>query len=141
MRTLHACAVLIGVTAIGMSGLAGAQAKFDFGKREYLSNCASCHGADGKGNGVLRPHLTKSPTDLTTLAKRNSGVFPSQRVYEVIDGRQAVATHGTRDMPVWGTDYIAKSAQDWQDWPYDAEAYARARIAALSDYVHRLQVK
>jgi mono/diheme cytochrome c family protein len=132
---------LAGAIALSISGFAVAQGKTDFGKREYMQNCASCHGASGKGDGALRGYLTKSPTDLTTLAKQNKGVFPYQRVSEVIDGRQVVALHGGRDMPVWGADYVTKSAQDWQDWPYDAEAYARARIIALTDYLNRLQAK
>jgi mono/diheme cytochrome c family protein len=132
---------LAGTIALCVSGLATAQGKPDFGKREYTQNCASCHGAGGKGDGAMRGYLTKSPTDLTTLAKRNNGVFPYQRVYEVIDGRQVVEPHGGRDMPVWGADYIARSAQDWQDWPYDPESYARARIVALTDYLNRIQAK
>jgi len=141
MDALRVGAGLAGAIALCISGLAVAQGKMDFGKREYTQNCASCHGASGKGDGALRGYLTKSPTDLTILAKQNAGIFPYQRVVEVIDGRQAVALHGGRDMPVWGADYVAKSAQDWQDWPYDPEAYARARIVALADYLHRLQGK
>lgn len=139
MRSLSVIALAIGAVAMCTPGVAGAQTKFDLGKREYLSKCAVCHGGTGKGDGVLRPHLTKSPSDLTMLAKLNKGVFPYQRVYEYVDGRQAISVHGTRDMPAWGLDYHAKSAQDWQDWPYDTEAYIRTRIMALVDYVNRLQ--
>ena len=141
MKSSRSNVLLIGAMAMCVSGLAVAQGKFDFGKKEYQSKCASCHGINGKGDGILRPYLTKSPTDLTTLAKRNNGVFPNQRVYEFIDGRQPVAIHGSPDMPVWGQDYKVKSAQDWQDWPYDAEAYVRSRITALVDYIYRLQAK
>ena len=141
MRAFSASLCLIGIAALSIPVLAAAQGKFDFGKREFESNCASCHGVQGKGDGVLRPYLTKSPTDLTVLARRNNGVFPTQRVYEFIDGRQPIPLHGARDMPVWGKDYLAKSAQDWQDWPYDSEAYVRSRIIALVDYINRLQQK
>ena len=141
MDALRFGAGLAGAIALCISGVAAAQSKMDFGKREYMQNCASCHGAGGKGDGVLRGYLTKSPTDLTTLSKRNNGVFPYQRVYEMIDGRQAIEPHGGRDMPVWGADYVAKSAQDVQDWPFDPEAYARARIVSLTDYLNRIQGK
>lgn len=49
----------------------------DFGKTEFESSCASCHGIRGKGNGPLVPLLTRRPTDLTLLAKNNQGVFPT----------------------------------------------------------------
>jgi mono/diheme cytochrome c family protein len=68
----------------------------DAGKAEYLSNCATCHGADGKGNAKLK---TK-PADLTTFAKKNNGVFPVSAVYEAIDGRNAIESHGAREMPI-----------------------------------------
>jgi mono/diheme cytochrome c family protein len=118
-----------------------AEPKLDFGKREYDSNCAGCHGPKGKGDGVYKPYLTKSPGDLTTLAKANGGVFPFEHLYQVVDGRKAAEAHGSRDMPIWGADYSAKAAGDYLDVPYDAESYARTRILALLDYLYRLQVK
>lgn len=120
------------------SGLAAAQAKFDLGKREYDANCAGCHGLKGKGDGPFMLVLArKDPSDLTTLTRRNNGVFPIQRVYEVIDGRQALQAHGPRDMPIWGLDYEARSAS--VDLPYDPETFVRGRILALVEYVNRLQ--
>lgn len=69
------------------------------GKREYESNCASCHGQSGKGDGPLSGYLEKKPTDLTQTMKNNNGVFPFSLMTKIIDGRQAIALHGTRDMP------------------------------------------
>lgn len=132
-----------GVVCATVIGSAFAQAKTDradFGKREFESNCASCHGTSGKGNGPITDLLKKSPPDLTTLAKRNGGVFPMARLYEVIDG-SGVPAHGTRDMPVWGRDYRIQAAEYYMDAPYDPEAYVRARILALLEYINRLQVK
>jgi mono/diheme cytochrome c family protein len=123
------------------TGVTLAQGKFDFGKREYESNCAGCHGIRGKGDGPYSLHLNKASSDLTVLARNNGGVFPYQRLYEVVDGRQAVAQHGPRDMPIWGADYLAKSAADYMDVPYDPEVYVRTRIGSLLDYLNRLQVK
>lgn len=68
----------------------------DFGKVEYESSCASCHGLLGKGDGPLARALVSQPSDLTTLTKRNGGVFPAQRVHEIIDGRAEVEAHGPR---------------------------------------------
>jgi mono/diheme cytochrome c family protein len=120
--------------------------KFDFGAMEYKSSCAACHGLTGKGDGSYNAYLTKTPTDLTTLAKRNGGVFPAQRIYEVIDGRTSpeIGAHGTRDMPIWGAQYSDEaSSYFYYAFPgrEDVEAYARGRILVLVEYINRLQVK
>jgi len=143
MIRLLSRSVLLGVVALGLSGVASAQgkARLDFGKREYDSKCAACHGPKGKGDGVYKPFLTNSPSDLTTLSKANNGVFPYETAYQIVDGRKGVGAHGPRDMPIWGADYLAQSAADDFDVPYDPEIYVRTRIAALLDYVHRLQAK
>lgn len=94
-----------------------AQQRVDMGKREYDNNCAACHGSSGKGNGPYAELLRKSPPDLTMMAKRNGGVFPMSRAYEVIEG--AGVGHGTRDMPIWGQDYSVKAADYYMDVPYN----------------------
>jgi hypothetical protein len=84
--------------------------------------------------------FTKKPTDLTTMAKKNGGVFPAQQAYEIIDGRQEVEAHGPRAMPVWGRDYRAQ-APDLESY-YDLRStIAHAKILALIDYLYRLQGK
>ena len=47
-------------------------------KTEFLSKCAACHGADGKGAGPLSATIKQKPADLTILAKRNNGVFAAE---------------------------------------------------------------
>lgn len=84
--------------------------------------------------------LRKAPPDLTVLTKTNNGVFPMTRLYEVIEGAN-VPSHGARDMPIWGQDYRVQAAEYYIDVPYDPEAYVRARILALLEYINRLQVK
>jgi mono/diheme cytochrome c family protein len=143
-RALLSGVALIGVVTLGTSGGAWAQGqerKVDLGKREFESNCASCHGMKAKGDGPYTPFLTRKPSDLTGLSKANDGVFPYQRVYQIIDGRIEVAAHGKRDMPVWGTDYLVQAGAFYMEVPYDPEAFVRARIVALIDYVHRLQMR
>jgi len=115
--------------------------KMDIGKREYSQSCATCHGLDGKGKGSFAQALQLTVPDLTTLAKRNGGVFPVARVYDVIDGREEVKAHGTREMPIWGKHYAVGAAPAYDDYAYNPEVAARGRILALIDYLYRLQAK
>ena len=126
---------------LGFASFSCAADKFDIGKNEYMTNCASCHGTAGKGDGPSAETLKSRVTDLTVLSRNNGGVFPVSRVYEVIDGRQQVKAHGVREMPVWGKDYSIKGAQHYDDYPYDPEAFIRGRILALIDYLNRMQSK
>lgn len=87
--------------AAGFAGAAEAQPS-DIGRSEFLSSCASCHGADGKGKGPVSGQLKVPPSDLTILARNNNGVFPTNAVYETIYGSKTVPAHGTREMPIWG---------------------------------------
>jgi len=139
-RILKAGTLFVALCVAG--GAAWAQAKsIDLGQREYMSNCASCHGSDGKGNGPNKPYMTKSPTDLTVLARNNGGVLPVARMYEVIEGNRDVVGHGTREMPTWGLDYRIKAAEYYIDVPYNPEVYVRGRILSLIDYLSRIQAK
>lgn len=124
----------------------GAQAaeRYDSGKREHMDRCAVCHGESGKGDGGMIDILRTAPTDPTTLSRNNGGVFPFEHVYAVIDGRQAVKGHGSRDMPIWGKAYSAetvRAGEHYVDMPYNMEMYARARILSLIDYLNRIQAR
>lgn len=143
MRSTRFAAALLAVGVFSVWGNGYAADKDDFGKLEYEWNCAICHGLKGKGDGPYADigMLTVRVPDLTTLAKRNNGVFPLQRVYNVIDGTEALKAHGTRDMPIWGPVYRAEVAKEYFDVPFNAEAYVRAHILALIEYINRLQAK
>jgi mono/diheme cytochrome c family protein len=133
-------AVCIGVVASFASGVVLAQqSSFDLGKREYGLHCAVCHGLTGKGDGPYNQTRTRA-TDLTILTKANKGMFPFQRVWEVIDGRQEVEAHGTRDMPIWGTYFEAIDSADTSR-SYNPEPYVRTRVMALTDYIYQFQAK
>jgi len=136
-RIRNAAALTLGLALAHTAALA--QPATDLGQREYDSNCASCHGRDGKGAGPFVEFLKRSPPDLTTLARRNGGVFPVARTYEVIEG--AGPGHGSRDMPIWGRDYRVQAGEYYVDVPYDPAVYARTRMLALVDYLARIQAK
>jgi len=127
----------------GMASTATAEAP-DIGKMEFRAKCVVCHGESGKGDGSVLDLLKVAPANLTVLSKNNGGVFPFERVYSVIDGREAIKAHGDRDMPIWGGRYKTENtaaAAYYMDVPYDMEMYARARILALIDYLNRIQEK
>lgn len=132
--------------ALALAGaMAGAWAQptsGDLGQLEYEGNCASCHGATGKGDGRLKAYLTKAPSDLTTLSRRYGGAFPTQMVWEIIDGRTSsdIGPHGTREMPVWGRTFRNQALQ-YPGMTAQPEWYVRGRIVALLDYLARIQVK
>ena len=93
------------ITSLTAGFAAAAQAEdLDIGKSEFRSSCASCHGTDAKGKGPVSDQLKIPPPDLTMLAKNNNGVFPTNAVYETIDGLKTIPAHGTREMPIWGNN-------------------------------------
>ena len=136
-KLIGASAMIIAATGVTTAVAAD---KVDLGKHEYDSNCIACHGKDLKG-GAYVDFLKVTPPDLTQLSKKNGGVFPLERVYAVIDGRQEVKAHGPRDMPIWGRDYQIKAGEHYVDINYDPEAFVRGRIFALIDYLNRMQAK
>ena len=65
------------------------------GKTLYEGLCASCHGADARGEGPVAEDLTVPMPDLTLLTERNGGKFPLARVEAVIYGPDTLEIHGT----------------------------------------------
>lgn len=139
MRSTRFQISAVACVMLSMAATAVAQQKADLGKREYESKCAVCHGKDGKGGGPYSAELKRTLPDLTTLARRNAGVFPLPRMYDVIEG--SGAGHGTREMPVWGTEYTTQATEQLPDMPYNQASYVRKRISALLEYLNQLQVQ
>jgi mono/diheme cytochrome c family protein len=73
------------------------------GQEMYTAYCAVCHGNDGRGNGPAAEALRVAPADLTALAKKNGNRYPSDRVRSAIEGDARLQTHGSKEMPAWGT--------------------------------------
>lgn len=139
------------IASLAAASISAARAEdADIGKAEFLSSCASCHGADGKGKGPVSDQLKVPPADLTTLAKNNNGVFPTNVVYDTIYGSKAIGAHGTREMPIWGERFNpVMNLPHIVDPTYDAldpsrnlrDAVVRTRILTVIDYLNRIQQK
>jgi mono/diheme cytochrome c family protein len=99
------------------------------GRALYVRLCASCHGADGRGDGPVAPALGEPPDDLTTIARLNDGMFPALRIATAIDGTTMPRAHGVSDMPVWGEILTARGS----------ESTARDAILELTDYLRSIQ--
>jgi len=97
--------------------------------KEY---CAVCHGNDAKGAGPAADALKKRPADLTQLARKNGGNFPELHVMNFIKGQDVVASHGSRDMPIWGSIFSQMSSN--QD-------LVQVRVYALLKYIEEMQAK
>jgi len=102
------------------------------GEEMYKNYCASCHGADLKGNGPAAAALKVSPTDLTTLAKKD-GKYPSAKVVSAIKGDVDLAAHGSKDMPVWGSLFWRISGGH--------QTEVQQRISNLNSYIESKQAK
>jgi mono/diheme cytochrome c family protein len=101
------------------------------GARLFSEYCASCHGAGGTGNGPMADRFRQRPPDLTLYTSRNGGVFPSERVARIVDGRD-VPSHRDREMPVWGNAFRSSPAGLSPD-------EVKARIAAIVAYLEAIQ--
>ena len=103
----------------------------DTGSQLFRTYCASCHGTTGGGNGPVAEQLRRTPPDLTKFTTRNGGVFPRERVYQIVDGRD-VPSHGDREMPVWGDAFRRERSGSSAD-------AVKAMIDAIVRYLEGIQ--
>jgi mono/diheme cytochrome c family protein len=103
------------------------------GAEMYKMYCAVCHGTDGRGGGPAAEALKVPPTDLTTMATRNGGKYPSLKVTAILRGENVLAAHGTKDMPIWGNLFWSLSGGH--------EAEVQQRVVNLNKYLESLQKK
>lgn len=102
--------------------------KYADGRKLFMQYCATCHGADAKGNGPTAKTLKKAPADLTRIEKQD-GKFPAARIQRVISGDDMLESHGSRDMPVWGAVLRHKSGP----------GFAALEIYNLTKYLESIQ--
>ncbi len=103
------------------------------GQEMYKTYCAVCHGTEGKGNGPAADALKVPATDLTMLAMKAGGKYPSLKVAGVIRGEEGVPAHGSKDMPMWGHLFHSMSGGH--------ESEVQQRIANLVKYIEGMQQK
>lgn len=145
MKFISVAAVLAILSALALGQAAPAQsapavkhvpitnAPSSSGKEMFKSYCAVCHGLDGKGNGPAASAMKTLPTDLTALAQKDGGKYPSSHVAAVIRGQAMTPSHGSQDMPVWGPLFSSISQGH--------EGQVQQRITNLVSYIETLQAK
>jgi mono/diheme cytochrome c family protein len=104
------------------------------GSEVFRTYCATCHGPSARGDGPLASSMIRKPANLTEIAQRNGGVFPTEMVFRTIDGRQPLKGHGGPDMPVWG-DVFSKSREAG-----DTDR-VRGVIQSLVEYLDSIQLR
>ena len=124
------------VLAMAVAPAAGAEELAGYsGAKLFERFCASCHGPRGEGDGPVAPFFKLAPPDLTRIARRHGGEFPSDQVRRIIDGRTIFPPHGSRAMPVWGLEFIWVEGSTPQ-----AQERAETLIVRLVDYLRSIQV-
>jgi mono/diheme cytochrome c family protein len=129
--------ILIAASLMSLIFNAAASQDLGNGKAQYMNSCAVCHGPEGKGDGPLGDVLQTRPADLTRLSRMNGGAFPYAHVFAVIDGRYGVPSHGNREMPVWGRQFLPGDTRKFG--PSAGEIVTTERIHDLAGYVQTLQ--
>lgn len=160
LRILAAIGLLI-----ALSASAGSQ-DLDLGRTEFLSKCAMCHGADGRGAGPLSTKLKVQPANLTMIAKNNHGVFSPEVIYKIIDGREKTTSPHSTEMPMWGCRHpgptvsrknrhqrtsatppasrkkaVTLTPDSFLDLPCESEPVIRNRLTAIVEYLRQIQDK
>ena len=97
----------------------------------YVRYCVSCHGKAARGDGPLAADLRVPVPDITTLAARNGGRFPQQRVQHIVESGELLRGHGTPDMPAWGDAFKRTAGID--------AATPEAAIRNVTHYIWSLQ--
>ena len=128
------CVLLVGMPARGQTALQTQELERLIysvkGPDLFRAHCAACHGAAAKGDGPLAPALKTHVPDLTVLAKNNGGRFPTDSVRKMIVGDAISASHGSREMPIWGPIFHQI------EWDQD---FGNVRLTNLVKYLESIQ--
>ena len=153
MRSLSG--MVVSTVVVGLLTIAGAARADDpgvtHGQQLYTKYCASCHGADGKGNGVSGAELDPKPSDLTQIAKHNGGKFPFYETMLSIEGRSPTGqnedtslpgnakAHGSASMPAWGEVFSRQELA--KGTSLDLQLQTTGKIMMITEYIQSIQAK
>ena len=98
MKTISFWLTVVGVVIFTQIGWSWAQNQAE-GKKLYLGNCSSCHGDNGKGDGIAARSLPNKPADHTNGAVMN-GLADKWLIDVISKGGGAVGK--SNFMPAWG---------------------------------------
>ena len=130
---------LVLAVLVGLAGCVAVEApeKASDPSNDFAAYCSACHGSGGAGDGEMAGDLAKKPADLTRLAQRNNGDFPTTKVMAQIWGYAGMKGKGV--MPNFGPLLEGDTV------PYDGgdgiETPTPVRLVALAEYLKTLQVK
>jgi mono/diheme cytochrome c family protein len=116
------------LVAGSFAGACGGGAEETSGAALFARYCASCHGPEGRGDGLVAPLLTAPPADLTRLD------YDVPELMKRIDGTRTVRAHGPAAMPVWGQVFEDELLGE----PH-ARRTALLQLQALAEHVHGLR--
>jgi mono/diheme cytochrome c family protein len=128
-----ATSIVLGATALVAACASQRPLPPPTAEETFARHCASCHGARGDGTGPVASVIDGEIPNLTTLARRYGGEFPTDYVASYIDGRSLPPAHGSRTMPVWGATFDATARL-----VVDAES-AGPRVADIVEYLRSIQ--
>lgn len=123
--------------ALGACVIAGAPEPTPSGEQDFADFCAGCHGLSGKGNGELASTLARRPADLTLIARRNGGEFPTTQVMAKIWGY--TGGKGSDVMPNFGP------LLGGELMPYDGGdgilTPTPLRLVQIAEHLRKIQIK
>lgn len=107
---------------------------------DFATYCSVCHGPAGKGDGAMAAEFKVRPANLTTLAARNGGAFPTTRVMAQIWGYKGKKGQGI--MPDF-SDLM--DTENVPLLPYDGGdgilTPTPIRLVQVAEYLKTIQVK
>ncbi|MGB7846705.1 MAG: c-type cytochrome [Candidatus Acidiferrum sp.] len=101
------------------------------GEEMYAVYCVGCHGKDGRGQTPYARYCAVPPADLSQLTRNNHGIYPAERVSNVLRRGTGQLPRGPGYMPVW--EPLLRSMNS------DPPGITEVRIQNLTKYVKTLQ--
>lgn len=128
---------LFAALGLGACVLATASDPVPTGAQDFADFCAGCHGLSGKGDGEMAGTLARRPANLTLLAQRNGGVFPTTRVMAKIWGY--TGGKGSDVMPNFGP--LLDSALVPYDGGDGIQTPTPIRLVQIAEHLQSIQIK